>query len=103
MPVAAHCPGGSASIKGTIVFYYPGSSNGQDLATKLKNKVGDVSPGTNDHIATETFYELANTTMPAAYLEAEFHDWTSGKNWLVDYSSWDWRVGWAVDVHFGYP
>lgn len=41
--------------------------------------------------------------MPAAYLEAEFHDWWGGKNWLVDYASWSWRVGWAVDAHLDYP
>lgn len=90
---------------GTIVFYYPGSSNGQDLATKLKNKLGGVSPGDTFEKTESTteLYELNQTTMPAAYVEAEYHDWVQGKNWLLDYSIWDWRIGWAVDVHLGYP
>lgn len=94
------------STGGTQVFYSPGSSNGQNLANKLENKVGPSSPGSGslEYVASNTgLYELNQTTMPAAYLEAEFHDWVTGKNWLKDYSSWGWRIGWAVDVHLGYP
>lgn len=93
-----------ASNGGTIAFYYPGSGTGEDLARALKNKVGDSSPGgANERVDTANLYELSATSMPAAYLEAEFHDWMRGKDWLVDYSSWAWRIGWAVDVHLGYP
>ena len=88
---------------GTVVFYYPGSSVGSNLATNLKNALDESSPGTNDYTATHTLYELANTTAPAAYVETEFHDWVTGKNWLVDYQGWAWRIGWAVDVHLDYP
>lgn len=96
--------GGVGDDGGTIGFYYPGSSKGQDLAKKLKNKVGALSPGTKyENVTTASFYELKYTEMPAAYLEAEFHDWWNGKNWLQDHGSWPWRIGYAVDLHLNYP
>ena len=94
------------SSGGTQTYYYPGSTKGEDLARKLKNLLGEVSPGSGsrEFVATNSvFYEMYATSMPAAYVEAEFHDWTQGKNWLVDYPSWSWRIGYAVDLHLGYP
>ena len=93
------------SSGGTQTFYYPGSTRGQDLARKLKNLIGEVSPGAAlESVSTRSdLYELYATSMPAAYLEAEFHDWTQGKNWLVSYPDWSWRIGYAVDLHLGYP
>ena len=97
---------------GTVVFHYPGSSVGADLAARLKNKVGvepvsgsPFSPGTRyERVAAhDGLWELNRTSMPAAYLEAEFHDWRPGTNWLSDSSSWAWRIAWAVDAHLGYP
>ncbi len=96
----AQCGG---SGRGTRVFYYSGSTQGQDLAGRLRTHVGASSPGEPDSISTHTFYELSETTAKAAYLEAEFHDWTGGANWLEDYQSWSWKVGYAVDVHLNYP
>jgi N-acetylmuramoyl-L-alanine amidase len=102
---SAQCGG---SGRGTRVFYYPGSTKGEDLARKLKNKVGEVcscsSPGSPDSISTNSsFYELTRTNAKTAYLEAEFHDWWGGVNWLVDYETWSWLIGFAVDEHLGYP
>lgn len=96
-----------ASISGhTIVFYYSGSTNGLNLAAKLRDKIGEVSPnrpGQVDNIQTGSLYELTYTDSPAAYLEADFHDWNTGEDWLRTYSNWAWRVGYAVDLHLGYP
>jgi hypothetical protein len=93
------------SSGGTQTYYYPGSTRGEDLARKLKNLLGEVSPGAAlEYVDTRPgLYELYATTMPAAYVEAEFHDWTQGKNWLVNYPDWSWRIGYAVDLHLGYP
>jgi len=89
--------------RGTRVFYKSGSAQGEELAMFLAEKVGDASPGTPDYPATHTFYELLESDAKAAYLEAEFHDWTQGKNWLIDYEEWSWRIGYAVDEELGYP
>lgn len=100
----ANSTGCGFSNGGTIGFYYAGSSQGENLAYQLRRKVGASSPGdASEKIETAGFYELSYASMPAAYLEAEFHDWWSGKNWLQNYSSWDYRIDWAVDVHLGYP
>lgn len=96
---------------GTVGFHYPGSAVGEALAAKLMNKVGvepvsgsPFSPGTrSERVDTAEWWELAQTNMPAAYLETEFHDWVVGAIWLADYESWAWRIAWAIDAHLGYP
>jgi hypothetical protein len=93
-----------ASEGGTVVFHYPGSALGQDLAQELLATVGPSSPGTqSERVDTATFHELSYTAAPAAYLEAEFHDWMAGVTWLRDFESWAFRVAAAVDAHLGYP
>jgi hypothetical protein len=94
------CNGGAT---GTRTIYYPGSTNGQDLANELLYTLGPQSPG-SDATYTETWYELAHTIMAAAYVEANFHDERAGEIWLArDYEEWAWKIGWAVDRHLGYP
>lgn len=93
-----------ATSGGTLAFYDAGRPHSVDLARKLSNKVGGDSPGGNDDaVAHGNLYELNQSNSPPAYLETEFHDWQKGKNWLVDYESWSWYLGYAVDVHLGYP
>jgi len=94
--------GGSG--RGTRVFYTPGSAQGEELAMYLKEKVDDASPGSPDSYTSSTAYdEMLYPNAKVAYLEAEFHNWTTGKNWLVDYEEWSWRIGYAVDLHLNYP
>jgi hypothetical protein len=97
---SAQCGG---SGRGTRVFYKSGSAQGEELAMFLAEKVGSASPGTPDYHTTHTFYEITQPNAKTAYLETEFHDWTTGKNWLVSYEEWSWRIGYAVDEHLGYP
>jgi len=80
------------------------STNGSQLADQLRLRIGPSSPGTNDKIVKRTdLGELNETNAVAAYLEAEFHTYGLGWPWLHDYESWDWRLGYAVDVCRGYP
>lgn len=99
---SSQCSGGGG---GTITFYKPGCGLCEDLARKLKNKIGEDSAGSAyEYVASNgSLYELNNANMKAAYVEANFHTWNPGKNWLVDYESWSWRIGYGVDVHLGYP
>jgi len=94
-----------ASSYGTISFYAAGSSVGSRLAGELTDAIGPYSPGTNDYKATEGFDELTQTSAPAGYLEAEYHTWVSGTNWLGNSykNTYAGRVGLAVDRTFGYP
>jgi len=112
-------PGGCGAIStgsaGTHVIYK--STSGSTLAGHMRDKVGTAtgsygspSPGTNDlkcHVSSnctipDCLIELCSTTAVAAYLEQEFHNWDSGINWLVA-TNWQERIGWAIDVHLGYP
>lgn len=113
--VAGQCGRTDASRFGTVGIYWSTSSGGKALTDQLRHTVGASSgyssPGTNDYICynpghpcTEiTLGELKYTTAVAAYLESEFHTWTTGVNWLWDSPIWAWRVGWAVDAYLGYP
>jgi hypothetical protein len=98
----AQCGAGAANA-GTWAYYRPGSPASQNLAMGLKNKVGAVGPGTNDQILSGSeFYEINQPNAPPVLLEAEFHDYQAGKDWLVGYSNWAWRIAWAVDDLLGY-
>lgn len=103
------CGNYSASDSGTIVFYYPNSSAGQGLAETIAPRVGGQSPGDYRYASGKNLYELRETNMPAAFIEAEFHDWQAGVDWLQSYdgggsySNWTWTVGWGVDTYLGYP
>lgn len=100
---------------GTVVIYWHTSSGGPNLASSLKDRVGvfsgATSPGTNDYTCynpghpctTITLGELRYTSAVAAYMESEFHTWNTGYDWLMDSPIWAWRLGWAIDVHLGYP
>jgi len=109
------CSRTNAASFGTVVIYWSTSSGGPNLASNLKSTVGSysgaTSPGTNDFTCynpghpctTITLGELRYTSAVAAYMESEFHTWTTGYNWLNTSYQWAWRVGWAVDLHLGYP
>jgi hypothetical protein len=101
---SANCTS-SPDDTGTQAYYW--SSSGKALATELWNKMGPASPGGEESQASdvikEDFYELTATSMVAALLETEFHDWSTGQNWLWAEQNWAWRIGWAVDTNLGYP
>lgn len=109
--VFGQCSRTNAASFGTVVIYWSSSTGGQALATQLRNYVGPSSPGTNDYICynpghpctTITLGELRYTSAVAAYLETDFHTWTTGYNWVYNSPVWAWRIGAAVDSHLNYP
>lgn len=115
IPIHSNAPSSSctttdATRHGTMVIYRSGSTNGPLLADKLMKWVGGGSPGTNDFTCYNPGHpcskvdlgELRDTAAPAAYLEAEYHTWNTGTNFLWN-EAWSWRVAAGVDEHFGYP
>jgi N-acetylmuramoyl-L-alanine amidase len=106
-----NCPSTNASVYGTNVIYRSGSTRGQALASSLNSAIGPASPGTNDYICynpgqpctTIDLGELRETVAPAAYIEAEFHDWDRGANFLWNDWSWQWRIAYGIDSHLGFP
>lgn len=110
--VAGRCARTNAGRFGTVVIYKSyGSSGGQGLARAIGERVGPASPGTRDYICHNSssctrfncLAELCNTRARAAYLEAEFHTWNRGVDFVRKSYWWAWRLGWAVDRFLGYP
>jgi hypothetical protein len=110
---ATSCGSRTAGNAGTWTIYEPSSSSNatKALADHMRYYVKNASPGTGNEIACENDTSCVNgtnlgemwTDVPyVAYYEMEFHDWSTGVDFLEDYT-WEWRVGWAVDKWFGYP
>lgn len=109
VPLHTNAPGGAYSctstnsgIHGTQPQYrYPAQQNCGNL---LLSGVGGASPGTNDKLVYRTqLGELNSVNAVTCYLEAEFHTWNTGVNWIRDEVNWTWGVGWTVDNYLGYP
>lgn len=97
---------------GTLVIYWSTSTNGRNLAIRLRDTVGPSSPGAFDRTcpnpgdpctSVTRLGELGDTAAVAAYLETEYHTWTTGYNWIYNSPVWAWRIGAAVDAHLNYP
>jgi hypothetical protein len=96
------CSGGNMGSFGTLGLWY--SSKGLDIAEIFVDTIGASSPGTGDETRRRTdLGELRYTNAPAGYLEAGYHTSSTEMNWMHDFESWDWRLGWAVDWCAGYP
>lgn len=95
------------SYGGTHVIYQYSSQIA--FATDLENAIDGSSPGTDDKICYtptcsqySSLGELTQTYAKAAYLEADYHTYDLGVNWLRD-RTWQWRIGYGVDLYLGYP
>lgn len=76
----------------------------ETCANRIKNQLGEASPGTSDMIVYTTgLGELNNVNAVSCYIEAEFHTWRRGVDWLRAHDDWAWRIGYVVDLHLGYP
>lgn len=79
-------------------------ANQETCATRIKNRLGSASPGTADITSYTTgLGELNNVNALACYIEAEFHTWRRGVDWLRLQSEWAWRIGYIVDLQLDYP
>ncbi|VAW01408.1 hypothetical protein MNBD_ACTINO02-251 [hydrothermal vent metagenome] len=120
MHIAIHTNGGNvscnsnrvASNAGTWTIYESSSNSNatRALADHMRYYVAGASPGTNDRACLNdtscvngTDVSEMYTDVPyVAYYEMEFHDWPTGVS-FIESTTWQWRVGWAVDKWFGYP
>jgi hypothetical protein len=97
----------SASYGGTHVIYQYSSQIA--FATDLENALDGSSPGTDDKICYtptcsqyNSLGELTQTYAKAAYIEADYHSYQLGVDWLRN-RTWQWRIGYGVDMYLGYP
>lgn len=70
--------------RGIIVFYYPGSAQGQEAATLIANGLKEIYPLPND-VRTEpsvTIGEVRRVRAPSVFIELGYHDNPDDAAWI---------------------
>lgn len=82
MPIHTNAYNGSYT-GGTRIFCL--NSNGKSACDKVLKYLGAISPGTADSVRYETgLYEINVPRALTVYVECEFHDTTTGANWIIN-------------------
>jgi len=70
--------------RGTIVFYYPGSSDGQRMSDLLVQNFKEIYPNPNlvRAVTTTSLGEVSRTSAPSVLIEVAFHDNVEDANWI---------------------
>ena len=78
--------GSYGSARGSIVFYYPGSTNGQKAAEIIVDGLKAIYPDPDLVRAepTVSIGEVRRVRAPSVFLELAFHDNTEDANWIVN-------------------
>jgi len=77
-------PGLEGRNRGTIVFYYPGSSDGQRMADIMVQNFREIYPLPNQvrAVSTTSLGEVSGTSAPSVLIEVAFHDNVEDANWI---------------------
>lgn len=82
MPIHTNAYNGKVT-GGTRIFCL--NSNGKGACDKVLKYLGAISPGTADSVKYETgLYEINVPRALTVYVECEFHDTTTGANWIIN-------------------
>ena len=103
--VCMHTNAGPPDADGTLVLYYPGSSKGYKLASKIYGRLKDVSPGSDLGLRTSPlFYETRKANAPVAYIEAVFHtNKVEAEDYVFARKLYAWAIAAGVLEYFGKP
>lgn len=74
----------AGKARGSIVFYYPGSANGQRAANLIADGLKTIYPDPNKvrTEATTSLGEVARVNAPSVLIELAFHDNVEDANWI---------------------
>lgn len=94
-----------------LVMYRSGNANSTGLRTHLINELNPVVPGGSNTWDCDGLVECNSVTAPhRAYVELFFHTNQAAVDWYQAGGSHGngagvntWRVGYALDLHLGYP
>lgn len=80
----AAAPSNSGNVRGTDVYYFPGSAGGERFANIAVDEFQDIYPLPNrvKTIASSSLAELRKTRAPAALIEVAYHDNVDDANWI---------------------
>lgn len=82
MPIHTNAYNGKVT-GGTRIFCF--NSNGKKACDAVLAELGKISPGTTDNVKYETgLYEINVPKALTVYVECEFHDTTTGSNWIIN-------------------
>lgn len=79
-------PNLAGKIKGTDVYYYTGSTQGERAANIIANNFKTIYPDPNlvKTVGTTTLAELKRTKAPAVLIEIAYHDNPEDAQWIRD-------------------
>lgn len=79
-------PGNSGRVRGTIVFYYPRSTEGQRAADIFAANLKELypRPALVRTTPTTTLYEVARSRAPAVLIEIAYHDNYEDAQWIIN-------------------
>ncbi len=75
----------SQTLGGTLVMIYSNATENKKAGNAILNSVAPISPGPDYSLRVNpSLAELNSTKAIAVYLEVEFHDHTTGANWIIN-------------------
>lgn len=76
----------AGQLRGPDVYYYTGSTKGQEAATIIANNLKWIYPDPSlvDVIATSSLTELRRVTAPAVLVEIAYHDNYADAQWITN-------------------
>lgn len=82
--VPIHTNAFDGKVGGTRIFYYKKGSEGHKAAQAIYEALKELTPGKADAIGYYNLYEIRVPKIPAAYVEAEFHDVPAYAKWIIE-------------------
>lgn len=72
--------------RGTVVYYYPSSTNGLRMAEILQQKFKEIYPLPDlvRILPTTSLGEVSRTSAPSVLIEVAYHDNTEDANWIIN-------------------
>ena len=76
----------AGSQRGSIIFYYPSSTNGLRMAELLRQRFQEIYPNPDlvRIVPTTSLGEVSRTSAPSVLIEVAFHDNTEDANWITN-------------------
>lgn len=73
-------------VRGTDVYYYPGSVNGQRAAEIVANNLKAIYPNPNlvRTLSTTSLGEVRQPRAPSVFIEFAYHDNVEDANWIIN-------------------
>jgi N-acetylmuramoyl-L-alanine amidase len=72
------------TVRGSDVYYYPGSARGQRAAEEIADGLREIYPGTVRALPSTALGELRQTRAPSVFVELAYHDNVDDANWIVE-------------------